>query len=193
MLSVDAPLITDWIQAIGTFAGAVVVVAGLVFSGRQLVMLRRQLEHQEQQQRRDAEQRHADALVTRAQLDLTLMTAMLDLDRLFLAKPHLYPYFNAPGTPPPTDDEPVRAEVLACAELIIDYADMIARQRRMRQIPRADLDAWRELLSSYRSESPAISEIFPLFERGCRAGTGWLLGIVEGDYPDEPAPESAVM
>jgi hypothetical protein len=182
-------LITDWLQAIGTLSAAALVVAGLIFSGRQLVMLRRQLEHQEQQQRRDAQQRLDDALVTRAQLDLTLMTAMLDLDRLFLDKPHLYAYFNPPGDPPPTDNEPVRAEVLACAELIIDYADMIARQRRMRQIPRADLDAWRELLSSYRSESPAIREVFPLFERGCRAGTGWLLGIAEGEYPDEPAPE----
>jgi hypothetical protein len=160
---------SEVVQAIAGVFGVVGIGGALVYSGLQARGLQRQIQMQT-----NADER--GRLVERAQLDLNLMRLMMDLDILFVERPHLYPYFNDNEAIPP-EDGVLRGEVLSCAEIILDYADMIARQQRCGQIPKEDEAGWIELLSSYYAGSPAVRDQFTRFQGGYQAGVKTLLGI----------------
>lgn len=160
---------SEAVQAIAAVLGVVGIGGALVYSGLQARGLQQQIQMQTEADERGR-------LVERAQLDLSLMRLMMDLDILFVERPHLYPYFNDNEAIPPQGGE-LRGEVLSCAELILDYADMIARQQRCGQIPKEDEEGWIELLSSYYAGSPAVRDQFTRFQGGYQAGVRTLLGI----------------
>lgn len=166
---------SEVVQAVAAVLGVAGIGGALVYSGLQTRGLQRQVQMQ-------AEADERGRRVERAQLDLNLMRLMMDLDVLFVERPHLYPHFND-NEEIPVEAE-LRGEVLSCAELILDYADMIARQQRCGQIPEEDEDGWIELLSSYYEGSPAVRDQFDRFQRGYQPGVKRLLGIDSQDEAD---------
>jgi hypothetical protein len=155
------PSWADIVQALAALLGGIGIIWGLFYSGRQTQMLWKQERNSTQ--------------VRRASLDLELMQAMLSLDRLFIDQPDLYPYLNDNQEIP--QEEPDRARVLSCAELILDYADMIARQQRLGQVSNDDVPGWQELLGTYYAESPAVRDQYKRFARGYQDGVRLLLNI----------------
>ncbi len=75
------------------------------------------------------------------------------LDRLFVDIPELRPYFYNDQDVPA--DEPMRAQVLATAELIVDLADSVSSMMRHSQLDLSDQAAWAEALAVY-GRSPAV-------------------------------------
>jgi hypothetical protein len=164
---------SEVIQAVAAVLGVVGIGGALVYSGLQAKGLQQQVQMQTEADERGRR-------VEQAQLDLSLMSLMMELDTLFVERPHLYPYFND-NEAIPHENACLRSEVLSCAELILDYADMIARQQRCGQIPDDDEKGWIELLSSYYEGSPAVRDQFKRFERGYQAGVRKLLDIDLGE------------
>jgi hypothetical protein len=78
------------------------------------------------------------------------------LDRVFIDLPELRPYFYDGREVP--DDEPMRARVMATAELIVDLADSVSSMMGHGQLDPSDQKAWEVALRSY-GRSQAVSLI----------------------------------
>src|SRR5258708_7647825 len=149
MLAASSPTWTDMVQAISAAVGLVGIIAALLYSARQVRL-------QTDEQQRTVNAQHAN-------LDLGLMQSMLELDTLFINKPHLYQYFNDNTAEMPATDHPHHPEVVYCAELILDFADMVSRQIRYKQMQDEDITNWQRFFTSYYVESPSIRVEYPRF------------------------------
>jgi hypothetical protein len=69
------------------------------------------------------------------------------LDRVFIDLPELRPYFYDGREVP--DDEPMRARVMATAELIVDLADSVSSMICHGQLDHSDQKAWEVALRLY--------------------------------------------
>lgn len=134
---------TLFVGGVGSGAG----VGAVAYYRRQATVLKAQLDLQAQQSERLV-------LAQRANNDLLLMGHALALDRLFIDTPALRPYFYD-GAEPPTDDSALRAQVFATAELVIDFADMVANAIRLEQLDSSDAAAWEIAVADY-GRSPAV-------------------------------------
>jgi hypothetical protein len=132
------------IIASGLGSGAVTVA--LIYSAKQTRTLKAQFKLENAQ----AEQAWT---TQRATNDLRLMEYIMSLDRLFIDRPGLRPYFYD-GLAVPSDST-IRARVLATAELIVDLADSVVNMMRLKQLDQANQAAWETALRLY-GRSPAV-------------------------------------
>ncbi|HWC47579.1 MAG TPA: hypothetical protein VG448_01715 [Solirubrobacterales bacterium] len=112
----------------------------------------------------------------RAELDSHFEEVMMGLDRDFVAHPSLRPFFysaKAELLPPPGR---LRAQALATAELIIDFADDIGAYARMRKMANASQRRWTGIVRSYFAESPAVRFAWKRFHDAYDTSTACILG-----------------
>lgn len=140
-------VVSDWIQASAAVVAAVSVPAALVYTAAQTSALREQLKLQTREHARSTAARHAA-------LDMRLLERMLEIDRFFIEHHELRPYILE-GIEKPTE-EALRAQVEGCADMLIDFADLVAATGRHDQLSRADYDSWADFLQLYFRNSPAI-------------------------------------
>jgi hypothetical protein len=112
----------------------------------------------------------------RAELDSHFEEVMMGLDRDFVAHPGLRPFFysaRGKSLPPPGR---LRAQALATAELIIDFADDIGAYARMRKMTGASQRRWTGIVRSYFAESPAVRFAWGGFHNVYDKSTACILG-----------------
>ena len=97
-------------------------------------------------------QSRATAAATRGQVYQALSSAMLDIDRLFVERPELRPYFYDGVDIPCGFDEEQR--VLATAELMCDFFDDCTAQAHL--LDAASNDVWRNFARGIARTSPAV-------------------------------------
>jgi hypothetical protein len=125
-----------------------------------------------------------EATVTRSQLDeqiaveagsidQQLLAAIRDVDRLFIGKPWLRPYFYA-DRPEPADRSDLRV-VRATAELLLDTLDGAASARRHGLLSDEDWDDWKAAGHSYYRGSPALRGAWERLRRFYSPETGQML------------------
>jgi hypothetical protein len=112
------------------------------------------------------------------ELNARLNDRMLEVDRFFVEHARLRPYFYA-GKPLPTRG-PRRGQVLSAAEMLIDFAAVLASYQDRNMLTDEDLQKWRSNLSTYFSDSPAMQhswrkyagEMYDL-TTACMLGAPW--------------------
>lgn len=103
------------------------------------------------QAREMARQSQYNAAATRASVYQAIAQQMQDLDKLFIANPHLRPYMY--DKQPVPVEEPLRTQVLALAELFVDFFDNFVTQSG--QVPPELYEPWRRYARSIMESSPA--------------------------------------
>jgi hypothetical protein len=93
-----------------------------------------------------------------------IASQMHDLDKLFVERPDLRPYFYGEEPKPVPHDEPERGRVLATAELIVDFADNFVAQRRV--LPGDYERGWAEYFRALYVSSPAVQHFW-------KKSSGW--------------------
>jgi hypothetical protein len=153
----------DWLQTGASLVTAIGVPSALVYAARQAHAVQQQLRLQTQEQRRSTRAQHAA-------LDMRLLERMLDMDRFFIEHPHLRAHMQGGLEVPET--EPLKTQVHGSAEMMIDFADLVAAAGRHDQISQSDYESWGDFLQWYFRLSPAIREnwrrIGPMYPRGTR-------------------------
>lgn len=99
-----------------------------------------------------ANQSRASVTATRASVYQAIASQMQDIDRLFITHPELRPYVYE-NKPVPTV-EPMRTQVLALAELFVDFFDNFMAQSG--QIPGDLYEPWCRYARSIMQSSPAV-------------------------------------
>jgi hypothetical protein len=147
---------TSWpevIQAIATTVGSVGVVAALIYTARQTRSLSNQARFQSEEAERNSE-------LQRANLEMRLMELTISIDKIFLDRPFLRPYFYENKALSWRSSRRRRAEVISIAETLIDFVDTIAGLRRHEQISDRNYENWRIFTESYYQQSPAVRELW---------------------------------
>jgi hypothetical protein len=98
-----------------------------------------------------AKQSRESAAATRASVYQAITEQMLNIDRLFITNPELRPYVYEGAALPA--EEPLRTQVLALAELFVDFFDNFVTQSG--QIPPQLYEPWRRYARSVMQSSPA--------------------------------------
>jgi hypothetical protein len=155
--------------------GSAALVAALLYSVQQVKTLRAQLTLESDQAER--------ALVAqRASNDLKLMEHAMAVDRLFIDIPELRPYiYDGQDLP---DEEPLRAQILATAELIVDLTDSVANMIRFGQLDPKDQEAWAIALGFY-GRSPIVRLVAEQGQGAWRESTIALL-MRDSEYTCHP-------
>ena len=140
---------SEWVDITSVVAsgvGSAALAAALIYSVQQVKTLREQLTLESDQAER--------ALVAQqASNDLKLMEHAMAVDRLFIEFPELRQYiYDDNGLP---DEEPLRARILATAELIVDLTDSVANMIRFGELDSEDQEAWAIALGFY-GRSPIV-------------------------------------
>jgi hypothetical protein len=171
-------MVSDWIQACASLVAAISVPAALVYAAAQTRALREQLKLQTHEQVRSTDAQHAA-------LDMRLLERMLDIDRFFIEHSELRAYVQEGADSPET--EPLRAQVDGSAEMIIDFADLVAATGRHNQLSRSDYESWGDFLQWYFRQSPAIRDRWRMMGAMYPPGTRELLVPTDlrGATPDQ--------
>ena len=119
---------------------ALVAVAGVAVGVQQANEIGQQLKQQ--------------VAIEQGATDRELLSAIRDIDAMFVDAPKLRPYFYG-GIPLP-GARLERARVLAAAERLLDTADAVASARRHGLLSSEDWADWRAAFHSYYDESPAL-------------------------------------
>jgi hypothetical protein len=110
------------------------------------------------------------AVATRGETYASLCGLSYDILKLFVDRPHLYPYFYEQK--PLSDAGDHRVEVLACCEMIANYCDNTALQAE--SIPREILDRWRNFIRGQLRMSAVLRD----FLREYRSWYSPELGVI---------------
>jgi hypothetical protein len=86
----------------------------------------------------------------------TVADQMMSIDRLFIDRPDLRPYFYGGKPAPAGGDE--RERVIATSELIVDFMDNVMMQEP--NIPDYLTSAWQTYFRSIAADSPSIREFW---------------------------------
>lgn len=156
----------DWIQASAALVAAIGVPAAITYAARQANAVHKQLQLQTEEQVRSTNAQHAA-------LDMRLLERMLDIDRFFIEHPDLRGFIHGGWEIPET--QPLRGQVEGCAEMIIDFADLVASAGRHGQISTTDYESWADFLQWYYSQSPVIRKLWRQFGAMYPPGTRELL------------------
>lgn len=83
----------------------------------------------------------------------------LEMDKIFLERPHLRPYFYGGEDPSKIQDEKIRDEVMIVAEYQLDFFDLVMTQ--LDYIPQDEDSAgdranWKKYISDSFATSPAL-------------------------------------
>jgi hypothetical protein len=89
---------------------------------------------------------------TRSSVYQTVADQMMSIDRLFVERPELRPYFY--GSKPPPEDGVERERVAAATELFIDFMDNVATQAP--HMPEYLSGPWKKYFHEIASKSPSI-------------------------------------
>jgi len=109
---------------------------------------------------------------------------MLDIDHLFIDRPHLRKYFY--DNEPVPEDETARDQVLAVAELFTDFVDNHNTQSM--HLPNTLIEPWTTYFQSMMCTSPALQNYW-------RRYGSWYsqnLACLFADFPVDPLPEPVV-
>jgi hypothetical protein len=129
--------------------GTIAVLIALLYTVKQVGILNDKLDL-------DRDQANRSVVVQRGANDLKLMGMTMALDRLFIERPALRPYFYGDRDVPNGGFS--RSRVLATAELIVDLADTVSSMMRHGQLDRGDKRAWTKALESY-GDNAAVRQI----------------------------------
>ncbi|HSS32532.1 MAG TPA: hypothetical protein VLL27_04560 [Solirubrobacterales bacterium] len=143
----------EGLEAGATVLGSVGVVAALAYTARQTHAISNQAQLQVDEAQRNVE-------LQRANLELQLMELTISLDRVFLDRPSLRPYFYENRPLRWWNSAKRRAEVISVAEIVIDFVDSVACLRRHGQISDRDYENWRVFTESYHQQSPAVRQLW---------------------------------
>lgn len=141
------------VEATATVVGSIGVVAALTYTARQTHALRNQANLQREEAARNVE-------VQQASLEIRLIELTISIDKLFLDRPHLRPFFYENRRLPWWMGRKRRVEVIATAEVMIDFVDAIASLRRHGQISDRDYENWRVFTEGYYQQSPAVRDLW---------------------------------
>lgn len=122
------------------------MAAALIYSARQLRIVRDQFSLDNELARRSLEAQYAAN-------DMVLMSRVIELDRLFVDRPDLRPYFYSGKEMPKYG--PPRESVIATAELIVDIAETVSSMIRHQQLGDDDQGAWAAAIADW-GLSPAV-------------------------------------
>jgi hypothetical protein len=111
-----------------------------------------------------------------AQFDSHLNEVMMGLDRHFVSRPALRPFFYSPHGESLPEREPLRAEALGTAELIIDFASDVSAYTQSQKMGSRSREQWARITRSYFSESAVIRFAWRSFHDAYDESTACILG-----------------
>jgi hypothetical protein len=111
-----------------------------------------------------------------AQFDSHLNEVMMGLDRHFVSYPHLRPYFYSRRNRSLPGNEPLRAQALGTAELIIDFAADVSAYTESRRMGDRSREQWARITRSYFVESAVVRFVWRSFHGAYDESTACILG-----------------
>jgi hypothetical protein len=109
---------------------------------------------------------------------------MLDIDRLFVERPELRPFFYGDAVLP-ADAEPVdRERLVAMAELIVDLMDNVVTQLPI--LPARLAQPWQDFFRGLVSGSPTLTEFWKAWRHLYSIDLRNLLDASDDDRPSLP-------
>lgn len=136
----DASVIAQIFQAVGQVLQALVSVLGLPALVISLVFVWKQLK--------------LSANANRATVYQSVPLLMFDIDRLFIERPELKPYFY--GRKPLTHDDPEYNRIMSVAELFVDFMDYVTVVEPA--LPEYEWDSWKCYFRELLATSPALQQ-----------------------------------
>ena len=124
----------DWVEAIGTWVAAIVIVGSLWFLWLQIRDLRRSI---------------------RSSTYQNVYQLMIDIDRFFVENPNLKQYFYD-GKELDTTEQVNREKLFSIAEMLVDYFDNVYYQQDC--LPANTFDAFIAFMRDIYRNSPVLRE-----------------------------------
>ena len=134
----EPSVIAQILQALGQICSAIIGVLGLPALVISLVMVRKQLK--------------LAANANRATVYQSVPQLMIEIDRLFVDRPELKPYFYR--NKPISKDDPEYERVMSVAEILLDFMDFVTAVEPA--LPEYDWDSWKCYFQELAGTSPAL-------------------------------------
>lgn len=117
-----------------------------------------------------------DNRLREAQLDSHLNEVMMGIDRHFVSLPRLRPFFYSPQGESLPQREPLRAQALGSAEMIVDFAADVSAYTQDQRMGSRSRAQWAVITRSYFTESPVVRFVWDSFHDAYDESTACILG-----------------
>jgi hypothetical protein len=117
----------------------------------------------------------SDLQTSKSELEAHLQERMTSLDEYFAEHPNVRPHFYKNYGSPPSG--PLRAEVLAAGEMVIDVAATVGSG--MKRMDKDKQDQWRRIMNGYWCQSPAVRRNWSYWANVYTGDTADALGIAD--------------
>jgi len=111
-----------------------------------------------------------------AQFDSHLNEVMMGIDRHFVSHPKLRPFFYSPRGRSLPLREPLRAQALGTAEMIVDFASDVSAYAQKHRMGSHSSAQWAGIIRGYFVESPAVRFVWRSFRDVYDEPTACILG-----------------
>lgn len=151
---------SEWVGAIATCVGAIGTIVSLIFLYRQIKGLKRTIENSE------------------SSSYLSMLELMVTIDRFFIEKPELKPYFY--GNKEVDAKDPVEKDRLeSVAEMIMDFFEAVYHQQG--SLPAATVAAYESYMRKIYNHSPVLKDFLGKNEWGQLYPQQFVRAVTGGD------------